>query len=38
MVRIEKDYVFDGPGGKQRLKDLFDGRRQLVIYHFMFGP
>jgi predicted dithiol-disulfide oxidoreductase (DUF899 family) len=38
MVKIEKDYVFDGPGGKQRLKDLFDGRRQLVIYHFMFGP
>jgi predicted dithiol-disulfide oxidoreductase (DUF899 family) len=38
MVRIEKDYVFDGPGGKQRLQDLFDGRRQLVIYHFMFDP
>jgi predicted dithiol-disulfide oxidoreductase (DUF899 family) len=33
-----KRTVFDGPKGKQRLKDLFEGRRQLVIYHFMFGP
>ena len=38
MVRIEKDYVFDGPGGKVRLPDLFGGRRQLIIYHFMFAP
>jgi predicted dithiol-disulfide oxidoreductase (DUF899 family) len=38
MVRIEKDYVFDGPGGKRNLKELFEGRRQLVIYHFMFDP
>jgi predicted dithiol-disulfide oxidoreductase (DUF899 family) len=38
MVKIEKDYVFDGPRGKASLKDLFDGRRQLVIYHFMFDP
>jgi predicted dithiol-disulfide oxidoreductase (DUF899 family) len=38
MVRIEKDYVFDGPSGKRGLKDLFEGRRQLVIYHFMFDP
>src|ERR1700738_2300545 len=38
MVKIEKDYVFDGPKGKQSLKALFDGRRQLVIYHFMFDP
>src|ERR671937_42379 len=38
MVRIEKDYVFDGPAGKQRLADLFDGRRQLIVYHFMFAP
>ncbi len=38
MVRIEKDYVFDGANGKQRLKDLFEDRRQLVIYHFMFDP
>jgi len=37
-VRIEKDYVFDGPHGKVRLVDLFDGRRQLLIYHFRFGP
>ena len=37
-VRIEKDYVFDGPGGKASLLDLFEGRRQLIVYHFMFGP
>ena len=36
--RIEKDYVFDGPTGKQTLGDLFDGRSQLVVYHFMFAP
>jgi predicted dithiol-disulfide oxidoreductase (DUF899 family) len=38
MVKIEKDYVFDGSNGKQNLKDLFDGRRQLIVYHFMFDP
>lgn len=38
MARIEKDYLFDGPTGQQRLADLFDGRRQLVVYHFMFAP
>jgi predicted dithiol-disulfide oxidoreductase (DUF899 family) len=38
MVRIEKDYTFDGPGGKVRLLDLFEGRRQLIVYHFMFAP
>jgi predicted dithiol-disulfide oxidoreductase (DUF899 family) len=38
MVRIEKEYVFDGPGGKASLLDLFEGRRQLIVYHFMFGP
>jgi predicted dithiol-disulfide oxidoreductase (DUF899 family) len=38
MVRIEKDYVFRGPDGEARLVDLFEGRRQLVVYHFMFGP
>jgi predicted dithiol-disulfide oxidoreductase (DUF899 family) len=38
MVRIDKDYVFEGPGGKVSLADLFEGRRQLVIYHFMFNP
>jgi predicted dithiol-disulfide oxidoreductase (DUF899 family) len=37
-VRIEKDYVFEGPGGKASLLDLFEGRRQLIVYHFMFGP
>jgi predicted dithiol-disulfide oxidoreductase (DUF899 family) len=38
MVRIDKDYVFGGPAGKTRLLDLFEGRRQLILYHFMFGP
>jgi predicted dithiol-disulfide oxidoreductase (DUF899 family) len=38
MVEIEKDYVFDGPNGKARLVDLFEGRRQLILYHFMFAP
>jgi predicted dithiol-disulfide oxidoreductase (DUF899 family) len=38
MVRIEADWVLEGPNGKQRLVDLFDGRRQLLLYHFMFGP
>jgi predicted dithiol-disulfide oxidoreductase (DUF899 family) len=37
-VRIEKDYVFTGPAGKVSLVDLFEGRRQLLLYHFMFGP
>ncbi|MEZ4707864.1 MAG: thioredoxin family protein [Caldilineaceae bacterium] len=36
--RVEKEYVFDGPNGKETLADLFDGKSQLVIYHFMFGP
>ena len=35
---IEKDYVFDGPDGKATLLDVFEGRRQLLLYHFMFGP
>jgi predicted dithiol-disulfide oxidoreductase (DUF899 family) len=38
MVPIEKDYVFDGPNGTARLIDIFEGRRQLIIYHFMFHP
>ena len=38
MVRIDKHYVFDGPGGETILLDLFEGRRQLVLYHFMFAP
>jgi predicted dithiol-disulfide oxidoreductase (DUF899 family) len=37
-VRVDKEYVFDTPGGRQALADLFDGRSQLVVYHFMFGP
>jgi predicted dithiol-disulfide oxidoreductase (DUF899 family) len=38
MVRIEKEYVFEGPDGKATLLDLFDGRRQLMVGHFMFDP
>jgi predicted dithiol-disulfide oxidoreductase (DUF899 family) len=38
MVKIEKDYAFDGPNGKQALNALFDSRTQLIIYHFMFDP
>lgn len=36
--RVEKEYVFDGPDGKVTLSDLFDGRSQLIVYHFMYGP
>ena len=38
MVKVAKDYVFDGPKGKQDLKALFDRSRQLIVYHFMFDP
>src|SRR5213082_937954 len=38
MAKIEKEYVFDGPEGKETLADLFEGRSQLIVYHFMFGP
>jgi predicted dithiol-disulfide oxidoreductase (DUF899 family) len=38
MVKIEKKYEFTGPKGKLGLLDLFDGRRQLIMYHFMFAP
>ncbi len=38
MVKIDKKYLFDGPNGKETLSDLFDGRSQLIVYHFMFGP
>ena len=38
MVRIEKDYEFIGPDGTAHLVDLFDGRRQLMVSHFMFDP
>jgi predicted dithiol-disulfide oxidoreductase (DUF899 family) len=37
-VKIDKEYVFDGPDGKETLADLFDGRSQLIVYHFMLGP
>jgi predicted dithiol-disulfide oxidoreductase (DUF899 family) len=37
-VKVGKEYVFDGPNGKETLVDLFDGRSQLVVYHFMLGP
>ncbi len=37
-VKVEKDYVFEGPNGKETLSDLFAGRSQLIIYHFMLGP
>ena len=38
MVKIEKEYVFEGPEGEASLLDLFEGRRQLILYHFMFDP
>jgi predicted dithiol-disulfide oxidoreductase (DUF899 family) len=38
MVRIESDYSFEGPDGEAHLRDLFAGRRQLILYHFMFAP
>jgi len=38
MVRVEKDYVFHDASGPRRLIELFDGRRQLIVYHFMFDP
>jgi predicted dithiol-disulfide oxidoreductase (DUF899 family) len=38
MVRIEKEYEFTGSKGKMSLLDLFEGRRQLIMYHFMFAP
>lgn len=37
-VKVEKEYVFDTPEGKKTLSELFDGRSQLITYHFMFGP
>ena len=37
-VRVEKDYVFDGPAGRRTLAELFEGRRQLLVQHFMFAP
>src|ERR1700684_883308 len=37
-VRVEKEYVFDSPDGPETLADLFDGKSQLIVYHFMLGP
>ena len=37
-VKVEKEYLFESPGGEQTLTDLFDGRSQLIVYHFMLGP
>jgi predicted dithiol-disulfide oxidoreductase (DUF899 family) len=36
--KVEKQYVFDGTNGKETLSELFGGRSQLIVYHFMFGP
>ncbi len=37
-VKVDKDYIFDGPGGKETLSELFGGKSQLIVYHFMYGP
>jgi predicted dithiol-disulfide oxidoreductase (DUF899 family) len=37
-VRMEKNYVFEGPNGRETLAELFGGRSQLMVYHFMLGP
>jgi predicted dithiol-disulfide oxidoreductase (DUF899 family) len=37
-IAVDKKYVFDGPNGKQTLSELFDGRSQLIVYHFMYDP
>lgn len=37
-VKVDKNYEFDGSDGKQSLSDLFEGRSQLIVYHFMYGP
>src|SRR5216684_7631367 len=36
--KVDKQYVFDGPGGKETLADLFESRSQLIVYHYMFDP
>lgn len=38
MTEIKKKYEFEGPDGKKSLLDLFEGRPQLIVYHFMFAP
>jgi len=37
-VKVESEYLFDTPKGQESLSDLFEGRSQLIIYHFMYGP
>src|SRR5260370_33502924 len=37
-VKVDKSYLFEGPNGTEMLADLFDGRSQLIIKHFMLGP
>ena len=37
-VAVDKEYVFDGPNGKETLSELFDGKSQLIVYHFMYDP
>jgi predicted dithiol-disulfide oxidoreductase (DUF899 family) len=37
-LEVDKTYVFDGPHGRETLAGLFDGRSQLIVQHFMFGP
>src|SRR5579859_3192664 len=37
-VKVAKEYSFEGPNGRETLAQLFDGRSQLIVYHFMFGP
>jgi predicted dithiol-disulfide oxidoreductase (DUF899 family) len=37
-VKVEKNYIFEGPNGRQSLADLFENRSQLIVSHFMFGP
>src|SRR6476660_1225666 len=37
-VAVDKEYVFEGPNGKETLSELFNGRNQLIVYHFMFDP
>ena len=37
-VKVEKPYTFHGPNGQESLSELFEGRSQLLVYHFMYGP
>jgi predicted dithiol-disulfide oxidoreductase (DUF899 family) len=37
-VKVDKEYIFDGPNGNETLAGLFGGKSQLIVYHFMFGP